>query len=343
MDPLTHALSGALVVRASAREHACAGQVSVRRRMAAGCVAALFPDIDFALRLVGTLDYLAWHQGVTHSLLMLPLWALLLAGLCARIGAAPVPWQTCYPACCLGIAAHIGGDLITAYGTMLFAPLSTARYALPLAFVVDPWITAILAGGLIAGLAAAHGRHAALGALLVLTAYLGVQAEQSRRVHALAAAQAAAAQAPFGIDVLPQPFFGNWLAVLREAEGYRIARLKLHPGGLPLPARLGAIDAAYHPPQRAAWQALAPFGADPAEASFAAQAWQQPEFAGFRRFAVLPVLERVEHDAAASCAWFKDLRFELPTLTPSFRFAACRATADGSWQLRRARGALWLD
>lgn len=49
--------------------------------VALGFLAATFPDSDVALRLVSDLAYLRGHRGVTHSVIMLPLWALLLGWL----------------------------------------------------------------------------------------------------------------------------------------------------------------------------------------------------------------------------------------------------------------------
>lgn len=100
MDPLTHALSGALLARAaaSARQHQITQrpdnpQLPLRLQVTAGFAAAIFPDLDFALRLIDTLTYLNWHQGPTHSLLMLPLWAWLIAWLCSRLSRSRYPWR----------------------------------------------------------------------------------------------------------------------------------------------------------------------------------------------------------------------------------------------------------
>ncbi|MBK7352768.1 MAG: metal-dependent hydrolase [Nitrosomonas sp.] len=45
-------------------------------------------------------------------------------------------WKLFYIPACLGIAIHILGDWITAYGLMVFAPLSTERFFILLAFVL---------------------------------------------------------------------------------------------------------------------------------------------------------------------------------------------------------------
>ena len=84
MDTLTHALSGALLGRATAPDPARA-RITTAARMAAGALAAAFPDADFFLAYVSPVAYLTGHRGLTHSIFLAPLWALLLAWLLARI------------------------------------------------------------------------------------------------------------------------------------------------------------------------------------------------------------------------------------------------------------------
>ena len=83
MDTLTHALSGALLARATAR--ADAPPRSMPRRIAAGFFACAFPDIDFVVSFFGPIEYLTHHRGATHSILLLPFWALVVAWLLAYI------------------------------------------------------------------------------------------------------------------------------------------------------------------------------------------------------------------------------------------------------------------
>ncbi|MBS0543155.1 MAG: metal-dependent hydrolase, partial [Proteobacteria bacterium] len=98
MDTLTHALSGALVGRLLARRRASSSSASsadgfssaalggvavpvppVWQFVVAGTVAATFPDLDFVLGWVSELAYLRGHRGVTHSIVLLPLWGLAIA------------------------------------------------------------------------------------------------------------------------------------------------------------------------------------------------------------------------------------------------------------------------
>src|SRR5919106_4911233 len=119
MDTLTHALSGAVLARATAPRTPGPNQLSVRARVLAGAAAAAFPDIDFVLGYLSPVVYLEHHRGPTHSILLLPLWALVLAWACSRVSRdhfGPAPW---FGVCVLGLAAHIAGDLITSFGTMI--------------------------------------------------------------------------------------------------------------------------------------------------------------------------------------------------------------------------------
>ena len=77
MDTLTHALSGALLARATSPKDA--PPRSLPRRIAAGFFSAAFPDSDIVVSLIGPVAYLENHRGVTHSVLLLPLWAFLIA------------------------------------------------------------------------------------------------------------------------------------------------------------------------------------------------------------------------------------------------------------------------
>lgn len=177
MDPLTHALSGALLARAVAQSPPQLRPeretvLPLRVQITAGFTAAAFPDVDFALRLIDTLTYLNWHQGPTHSLILLPLWAWLLARLFAWLTQRHDAWKLFLPPICLGIAIHIAGDFITSYGLMLFAPFSTERFSLPLVFVIDPWFSLIIIAGLIISWRYPRQRIAAMAALACLCGYV---------------------------------------------------------------------------------------------------------------------------------------------------------------------------
>jgi len=133
MDPLTHALSGAVLARALPKKPLANGQIALL------VLLTMVPDADFVLKIISDTTYLEYHRGITHSLLMLPLWTWLFYVLLSKT-------KTSIPAWLIGaaIALHIGLDLITSFGTMILAPFSDWRAALDLVFIVDPLFTVCL-------------------------------------------------------------------------------------------------------------------------------------------------------------------------------------------------------
>lgn len=353
MDTLTHALTGALIGRASAPARTPAGELGPRGRMAAGFLAAAAPDADVVLRAAGTLHYLNWHQGPTHSLLLLPLWAWLLARLFAWLfpwaGAPHLPWRAYYGVACLGIAIHIAGDFITAYGPMLLAPFSSQRFALPLSFVLDPHFSFIAGAGVAAGLLLPRRSSPAVAALALLAGYVGFQgALQQRamdhgRVHALAQGLAGAR-----VQALPQPLTPyNWMVVVSHDDLHRLSRVNLwrsRPPAEPGPdaGLLSRIAAGYQPLSAPHWTRHSRYG-DAEQRALAREAWEHPGFGAFRRFALIPALDHIEERAEGVCVWFVDLRFTLPALPPSFRYGMCRDGPGADWRLGRIRGAFHID
>ncbi|MBI2305900.1 MAG: metal-dependent hydrolase [Rhodocyclales bacterium] len=299
MDTLTHALSGVLAARVT--ERAGDALTPARRAVLSG-VAAAFPDIDYALFVLAPADFLNLHRGPTHSLLLLPLWAALLALPAARL--CRVRWRDCVGPCMLGLAMHLAGDLVTVYGTQLFYPLSAHPFALGISFDFNPWVAALVGAGCLA-LAGRRPRRAAGVALLAVAVAFAGQAVLRRQ--ALAAAEAGSVRA------LPQPFSPfAWQLLAVEAGRYRTAYW-VFPGGAPL-----AWAELPHPEHEAS--------------ALVRDAWAQPALAPFRRFAQLPALYRVAQREGETCVWFQDLRYRFPGRLPTFRYGVCRAGSDGGWR-----------
>lgn len=349
MDTLTHALSGALVARAATPGAFRPDALSPKARLAAGFAAAAFSDCDFALRLVDTLAYLNWHQGITHSLILMPAWAWALAHLFALVSRHRYRWQAFYGVAVLGIAIHIAGDLITAYGTMLFAPFSGQRYSIPLAFVIDPYLTALLVGGLAMAMIRPHSRGVAVVSLVLAVAYIAWLANLHSRALDLGREYAVKHRIDgAAIHALPQPLAPtNWKVIVSGSEGIHEAHVNLwrrEAGTLPEEASaLQKIFHAYRPASMVQWRRHPRFGDDPSDASLARVAWNHETFEPFRRFAMFPVLDTIAIRNGDPCVWFYDLRFSVPTLTPSFRYGMCRGGLSGDWRIARRPGSFWID
>lgn len=346
MDPVTHALTGALIARASQPREPQGDELSPFARVTAGTLAAIAPDIDFVERLFGTsLDYLNSHRGVTHSLLLWPLWAWLLALLMSTVTVHR--WRSFYAVCLMGVGSHILLDLLTSYGTMIFAPFSDWRVSLPAVFIIDPWFTLIIALGLVL----ARGRHLRLAArtgLVLGSLYMAMAVQMHFTAMDLGRQQAdARGWSQAEVHAFPQPLspFRQKL-ILREDETYHIALVNLigaATDGLPRSddGPILRILHSYRSPDTLNWQTLERFGSDTRSYSFAWAAWSQPVLEGYRQFAELPVLDEVIASGSEVCAFFIDLRFTIPGVKPAFRYGACHGATG--WRLAEPSARLFTD
>ena len=350
MDTLTHALSGALLARATPPAVPRPDQLNLRLRMTAGFLSAAFPDSDFVLRLVDTLTYLNLHQGVTHSIILLPLWALLLAVLFSFSTQRRYSWHAFFGIVSLGIAIHIVGDLFTAYGTMILAPLTSWRISLPVIFLLDPFFTTIITVGLVAAIFWPQKRHIASTALIVLGCYVGLQmtlhqqairvGEEYAKDHGLSGATSYA---------LAQPLMpSNWKIIVSHNNSYYEALVSLlstqsfTSPNLPV-GTLATIATSYQPVSRAVWKHHLRLCELSSQETFVHEAWNNAALADFRRFARYPALDQIEVSNGGVCVWFVDLRFTLPGLAPSFRYGLCRSRISDQWKLERKHGAFFID
>lgn len=350
MDTVTHALLGALAACAVAPRRAAApATLAPRERLALGAAAGAFPDVDFAAFALDPLRFLAdWHQGPTHSLVLLPLWAAAIAAVAVRWRGRRPAFGDAWRVCAAALATHALADAATAYGTMLAYPLSTQRLGTGTVFVVDPWYSAITLAGTVAVWARPR-RATALAALAAVGVYVGALALAQQQ--ALAAGAASAQRAGIALASLhayAQPLSPLHWRLVGTASAQDPAGPVRHVADLDLagtPTRiprwpalrpLHDLAAAYRPAQALAWQRRALYG--DASPALARQRWADPRFEPFRRFAAHPALARLDGDGTgAACVWFTDLRYDLPTLPATFRFGFCRAGAGDPWALYRLR------
>jgi len=276
-----------------------------------------------------------WHRGPTHSLLMIPLWALILGWLFSCVTREPGDLQRYTRVSAVALGTHILADVITAWGVQIFWPLSDYRMALNTTFVIDPLFTGILLLSLYAINKRANTLFAHWG-LLAIAAYIGLQYGLALMAEKVAFDYAARqGLGAVQITVLPQPLSPTrWKLVVRDQETYHIAHLDLLATG---PAReqgrgVQRLLHGYGPPGHLSWRREYRFGADLQGAGLAREAWKQPAFARFRQFAKLPYRYGVGFREGDPCVWFADLRYRLPGLTPPFRYGMCRDRRQG-WRL----------
>src|SRR6266481_6989069 len=153
MDTITHGIAGTLISKALFRgEDLFAGKPVNRARIVTWSLmlGAIFPDSD-VFRDMFSRDpmlIITWHRSITHSLVCLPIFALLFAAL-TRWFARRRKWEAPSFAAltgiyAVGILSHILLDLVTSFGTMIWSPLKWSRPAWDLIFIIDFTFTAIL-------------------------------------------------------------------------------------------------------------------------------------------------------------------------------------------------------
>lgn len=179
MDNLTHTAIGLFLSRIGLGRWSTRGTPIV-------LLAANIPDIDAVTAAGGTLNYLAYHRHLTHSLLLMPVMALAAVVVVRLAGRKPVRWAGAFFAALIGVASHLALDWTNLYGIRLLLPFSSEWLRADTTGVVDLWIWAILALGIAGPFLARlvgseissgaarerhHGRGFAWFALLVVLLY----------------------------------------------------------------------------------------------------------------------------------------------------------------------------
>lgn len=337
MDTLTHALSGAVLARATDRPgNALHGGITGTPRIWLGFLAGAFPDIDFVLSFIDPMLYLNEHRGPTHSLILLPFWAVLVAWMYSFIPRVRVSWQKLVPVAAMALLIHILGDLITSFGTQILSPFDKTAFAWNTTFIIDPVITGTLLLGLFLGFG--RPRWFARGALTLVIAWIGFQ---TTRMHtALDLGERLRAERGldgYTVNAFPQPFSPyRWkILVSGPEEHYRawvdLSRTEAPPAVQEDDGRFARLDKGYSPVTAPQWVRIARYGNGDQE--LARSVWNDEAFAAYRRFARYPALVQTRRDATRECAWFRDLRFASPASTAPFRYGLCRPLAGGPWEL----------
>jgi len=153
MDTITHGIAGALLAKAAFNGADLFPPEPVNKRRIITwslTLGAIFPDSDVLRDFISRNPMLmvTWHRSITHSLLCLPLWTVLLAALTFAV----CRWRRwdspSYIALCslwaVGILSHIFLDLVTTFGTMIWSPYRWSRPAWDILFIIDFSFTAIL-------------------------------------------------------------------------------------------------------------------------------------------------------------------------------------------------------
>jgi len=329
MDPLTHALSGAALARA------IPGEPLPRTKVILLILLAMAPDADFVLKFFSDALYLEYHRGVTHSVLMLPLWTWLIYALLPnRRSAEPLmPWLIG-----MALAMHIFLDLITSFGTMLLAPVSDWRAALDLVFIIDPVFTACLALPLVLMFIWENkARMLAACALILMFSYVGltgyshysaVNLTKSENPQALSCA------------ALPLPFSPfHWQLIATYPDHYRRASVDLFPAFPGTSAMFPTTLTTPYlqqltAPEKLQWQSLTRMDSINLEQGLPGVSF----YRWFSRFPVLLARDATHYE-------FGDLRFYagVEGMDSSFKLRIKRGKNPKAWLLWRKKARTPLD
>ncbi len=135
MDTITHTLIG-LTINGSVKKEKL--PLNLKKSIFfATLTGSQIPDIDIVLQLTerGRIMYQMWHRGLSHSLFMAPIWALLIYLICYLL------WKVkdikVFLVALLCVSLHIGFDALNTWGTGLFEPFSTKRVSIGIISIVD--------------------------------------------------------------------------------------------------------------------------------------------------------------------------------------------------------------
>ena len=232
MDNLTHTLTGLMLSRAGLdRWHPRAALVLM--------LSANAPDLDIVSGAGGAVCYMQYHRWYTHSVVMLPLMALLCALLVCLFARSLRHFRQAWLLSLVGVGSHLLLDWTNSYGIRLLLPFSPRWFALDLFNIVDVWIWAVLllgvAAPLISGLVssemgarAGRGRGIAIFALLFVMLYAGARYALHERAIAVLQSRIYQGAAPRRVGAIPgaaNPF--AWRGVVESANAVSVHRVNL--------------------------------------------------------------------------------------------------------------------
>jgi len=180
MDILTHGLLGGSLALS------CSRKGETRPAATVGFLAALLADADALIQSsADPLLTLEYHRQFTHSLIFIPLGALLVALIlwpALRKFGQPLGFRRIYLYALLGCSTSGFLDACTSYGTHLLWPFTGDRVAWSIISIFDPLFSLILGAALLFGLRRRNVLPARIG-LMLAAMYLSIGWFQHQRAE----------------------------------------------------------------------------------------------------------------------------------------------------------------
>lgn len=177
MDPVTQGAFGAIFAQTfSNKKKILFGSI-------VGCFAGLAPDLDILIRSASDpLLKLEYHRQFTHSLIFIPIGALIVTLFSRIIFKKYLSWGETYLFSFLGFATHGLLDACTSYGTQLLWPFTDERISWNYISVVDPFLTIPVILAIIFAIIMKN-KYITLFGIVYILAYLTFGAYQENRAQ----------------------------------------------------------------------------------------------------------------------------------------------------------------
>lgn len=203
-------------------------------------VAANVPDLDIVSGLAGSLTYLEFHRWFTHSILAIPLMAVIAAGIAKLFSKGQkFPWMSALIAGSIGVATHLGLDWTNIYGIRLLLPFSPDWLRIDITQVIDLWIWAFFAIAVVApalgklvsseiGAKSSTGRGWAIFALVMICGYEYARYLAHDRAVAILNSRVYDHAVPSRVAAMPT--FANpleWRGLVETPDAYRTLAVNL--------------------------------------------------------------------------------------------------------------------
>jgi inner membrane protein len=191
-------------------------------------VAANAPDLDVLAAVTGSDAYLRYHRGPSHSLVAVPVLALMVTAFIWLLKRRRFPWSQAYAVSLVGVASNPIFDLANSYGVRLLWPFSDRWFNADFLAIFDVWILVLLLLGMIApwlsrmvsseiGAKASPGRGTAIFVLCLVGALCCGRYLLHERAVAVLDSHLYEGEVPLRVAAMPSP--GNPLRWVGLVEG----------------------------------------------------------------------------------------------------------------------------
>jgi inner membrane protein len=315
MDSITHTLTGAVIGRAINDERV--GNWGTIAGLAMGA----FPDSDFVLGLFNRQFYLEYHRDFTHSLILIPFYALFFSWVFVKLSKRPYFWSF-YKICLPVLVSHVLLDLFTSYGTMIFSPFFKSRYAWDLIFFIDLIFSGIIFFPLVASFFwKRRSQWICRASLIGLTLYvLFCWMQHGRALELTKTFARSVDEEVMKIASMPQPASPfRWVNYIETKDNVYQGFVDFLKKDPPQQASKSTsffdkLDSLYHPPDKIAYKSWVKFPDSP----WVKKALQTDGVKFYYWFARFPIVRSVNSTNGTHRVEFMDVRFLLPSIRTPF-------------------------